>query len=129
MFLASTRMAQRGSGVAANALTLSLRGNARGRLATTQVAYFSEEAKAPAAEEPTAAEKDASREEWGIKYDDECLKFEKEWKTISEAIEQEQMVYLEQELSDLQKKKVEMIADKVLDMNMFESRYLHAVMA
>jgi large subunit ribosomal protein L7/L12 len=32
-------------------------------------------------------------------------------------------VYLEQDLGDLQKKKVEMIADKVLDMNVFELRY------
>ena len=39
------------------------------------------------------------------------------------------MVYLESELSDLQKKKVEMLADKVLDMNLFESRYFHAVLA
>ncbi len=39
--------------------------------------------------------------EWGIKYDDECLKFEKEWKTIAEKVEHEQMVYLEKELSEL----------------------------
>ena len=32
-------------------------------------------------------------------------------------------MYLEQDLGDLQKKKVEMIADKVLDMNVFELRY------
>ena len=38
-------------------------------------------------------------------------------------------MYLENELSDLQKKKVEMLADKVLDLNLFESRYMHAVMA
>jgi len=30
------------------------------------------------------------------------------------------MVYLESELSELQKKKVEMIADKIVDMNMME---------
>ena len=28
-----------------------------------------------------------SKGEWGIKYNDECLKFEKEWKEISEKIE------------------------------------------
>ena len=38
------------------------------------------------------------------------------------------MVYLENDLSDLQKKKVEMLCDKVLDMNIFESRYFHAIM-
>ena len=40
--------------------------------------------------------------EWGIKYNDECLKFEKEWKIISDKIEAEQRVYLEKELSELQ---------------------------
>ena len=44
-------------------------------------------------------------------------------------MEKEQMVFLENELSDLQKKKVEMLADKVLDMNLFESRYFHALLA
>lgn len=38
------------------------------------------------------------------------------------------MVYLESELSELQKKKVEMLADKVLDLNLFEHRYFHAVL-
>jgi hypothetical protein len=33
------------------------------------------------------------------------------------------MVYIEKELSDLQKKKVEMLVDKVLDMNLNEIRY------
>ena len=36
------------------------------------------------------------------------------------------MVYLESELSELQKKKVDMLADRLLDMNVFEMRYLHA---
>ena len=39
------------------------------------------------------------------------------------------MVYLDAELSDLQKKKVDMIADKVLDMNSFEMRYFHAILS
>ena len=77
-----------------------------------------EEAKA-AAPEPTAAEVEAGRQEWGIKYDDECLKFEKEWAEIAEKVQQENMMYLESELSDLQKKKVEMLADKVMDFNLF----------
>ena len=89
---------------------------------------FSEDAKAPEKPEPTAAEVEAGRAEWGIKYDDECLKFEKEWQSIAEAIEKENMVYLEAELSDLQKKKVEMLADKILDMNLMEQRYFHAML-
>merc|ERR1712086_958740 len=62
--------------------------------------------------------------EWGIKYDDECLKFEKEWKEIADKVEEEQAVFIEKELSELQQKKVEMLADKVLDLNVFEMRYL-----
>jgi hypothetical protein len=34
-----------------------------------------------------------------------------------------QRVYLEKDLSELQKRKVEMLADKLLDMNIFELRY------
>ena len=64
----------------------------RRTLTATQVNFFSEETqKAPVEEpkvetastEPTAAEIEKSREEWGIKYDDECLKFEKEWQEIA----------------------------------------------
>jgi len=62
--------------------------------------------------------------EWGIKYDDECLKFEKEWKQIADKVETEQAVYLDSELSELQKKKVDMITDKLLDLNIFEMRYM-----
>ena len=35
-------------------------------------------------------------------------------------------MYLESELSELQKKKVDMLADRVLDLNVFEMRYLAA---
>ena len=73
------------------------------------------------------AEKAQGQAEWGIKYDDECLKFEKEWKVIADKIEAEQMVYLEKELSELQKSKVNMITDKILDMNLFEMRYMAAM--
>ena|ERR1719272_206737 len=64
--------------------------------------------------------------EWGIKYDDECLKFEKEWAQIADKVDKEQMVFIEKELSDLQQKKVDMLADKILDLNVFEMRYLSA---
>ena len=36
------------------------------------------------------------------------------------------MMYIEAELSDMQKKKVDMLCDKVIDMNMVEMRYFHA---
>lgn len=73
---------------------------------------------------PTEKELEQGRAEWGIKYNDECLKFEKEWKIISDKIEAEQRVYLEKELSLLQKSKVDMLADKILDLNLFEMRYM-----
>ena len=34
------------------------------------------------ADPPTQEEIEKGRQEWGIKYDDECLKFEKEWKEL-----------------------------------------------
>ena len=79
------------------------------RASSAQVRYFSDKSAAG---------------EWGIKYNDECLKFEKEWKEISEKIEGQQAVYLDSELSELQRKKCDMLCDKLLDMNMFEMRYL-----
>ena len=66
----------------------------------------------------------AAGAEWGIKYDDECLKFEKEWKEIADKVSSEQAVYLKNELGELQMKKVDMLADKMLDLNIFEMRYL-----
>ena len=38
---------------------------------------------------PTDAEAAKAKEEWGDKYSDECFKFEKEWKQISDKIEKE----------------------------------------
>lgn len=40
--------------------------------------------------------------EWGVKYNDECLKFEKEWEEMANKVETEQSVYLKNELSQLQ---------------------------
>ena len=89
--------------------------------------FSTEEPAADAA--PTKEEVAAGQAEWGIKYDDECLKFEKEWKEIADKVTQEQMSYLDTELSDLQKAKVDMLADKVLDLNAFEMRYFHTSVA
>ena len=38
--------------------------------------------------EPTAEELEKGRHEWGIKYNDECLKFEKEWEIIAKAVQE-----------------------------------------
>lgn len=35
---------------------------------------------------PTKEEIEQGRKEWGIQYDDECLKFEKEWKEIADKV-------------------------------------------
>ena len=86
--------------------------------------FSSNEGEAP--REFTQEEIEAGKEQWGIKYNDECLKFEQEWTKISQEIEKDQMVYLEKELSLLQRSKVDMLADKVIDLNVFEMRYLAA---
>ena len=59
----------------------------RALLATTQATPFSMIPIRQFSAEPDEKEKENARAEWGIKYDDECLKFEKEWKTISEKID------------------------------------------
>jgi large subunit ribosomal protein L7/L12 len=81
--------------------------------------------RAFAAAPTEAAAKNA--EEWGEKYSDECFAFEKEWEIISKKIDNEQRVYLEKELSEMQRRKVEMLADKLLDMNIYELRYFAAI--
>ena len=59
----------------------------------SRAAFSSEEAAKPDDDkkvpEPTKEEIEAGRAEWGIKYDDECLKFEKEWQEIASRVEQE----------------------------------------
>ena len=67
---------------------------------------FSTEQEASPVPEPTDAEKEAARTEWGIKYDDECLKFEKEWEIIAKKVQEEQSVYIQSELGELQMAKV-----------------------
>ena len=56
-----------------------------------------------AAETPEATPEELAkyRDQWGIKYDDECFKFEKEWELIASKVEEDQNVYLESELGDL----------------------------
>ena len=59
------------------------RQGAASAVAPARMAYFSTDASkpedTPQAAEPTKEEKEAHAHEWGIKYDDEALKFEKEW--------------------------------------------------
>lgn len=53
--------------------------------------------KAQETAKPAAAPKKefaTNKEEWGEKYSDECLKFEKEWKVICDKIENEYALLL-----------------------------------
>lgn len=50
--------------------------------AGTSARYFSNA-------QPSQEELAKNREEWGEKYSDECFQFEKEWKQISDKIENE----------------------------------------
>ena len=130
MFSLVNRFAQRTTQTTTSTMMGANTGLRLGRnLLPTQMAFFSEETKEAAAAQPTQEEVDANRHEWGIKYNDECLKFEKEWEEIARRVEDENFVYIESELSELQKKKVDMLADKILDLNMFEQRYMHAMLA
>ena len=43
----------------------------------------------------------AGRAEWGVKYDDECLQFEKEWAEIADRVTKEQAVYIDKELGEM----------------------------
>ena len=52
--------------------------------------------------DPTKEEIATGKVEWGIKYDDECLKFEKEWKVLHDAVVHQQNTFIEAELGDLQ---------------------------
>ena len=44
---------------------------------------------------------DENRKQWGIQYNDECLKFEKEWELISQAVQDKQSTFIEAELGDI----------------------------
>ena len=99
------------------------------RFTQQQTRLFSADAaESPNIPEPTKEEIEANRHEWGIKYNDECLKFEKEWELIASSVESDQNTFIESELGDLQKEKVKMLVDKTLSLNMFELRFFQIYM-
>ena len=65
-----------------------------------------------------------ARDDWGEKYQDECFKFEREWKKIVEERDEEQDRVLKEEMTEAQRKMVDMIVDKMVYLNVFELRYL-----
>eukprot|EP00831_Metopus_contortus_P064666 TRINITY_DN5785_c0_g1_i8.p1 TRINITY_DN5785_c0_g1~~TRINITY_DN5785_c0_g1_i8.p1 ORF type:complete len:262 (+),score=79.66 TRINITY_DN5785_c0_g1_i8:430-1215(+) len=69
-------------------------------------------------------ENKAVSEEWTRKFDDECFKFEKEWKKIAEDKEQAQEKYLGEELNEASKAKVMFLVEKLMDLNIYEMRFL-----
>lgn len=72
-------------------------------------------------------EKQKYRDAWGLKFNDECIKFEKEWEAIAEEKNREQITALKEELTEVQRRKVEFLADKMVRLDIFENRYLAAV--
>jgi len=62
------------------------------RMAQPSYRYFSSETsegQSASVSEPSQEEIEKGRHEWGIKYNDECLKFEKEWEIIAQQVENE----------------------------------------
>lgn len=118
-------------------LRYTLRGDAKRlvktlRLNNSSVRMFSAEAgeQKPAENiekefpEPTEEEKQKYRDAWGLKFNDECIKFEKEWEQIAEEANEKQRRALDEELDVYQKRKCEFLADKLLGLNTMEMRYV-----
>ena len=57
---------------------------------------------------------------WGIKYDESCMEFQRDWEKIADEKNESQRKYLNEELSEAQKAKVQMLSDKVLNLTVFE---------
>ena len=43
----------------------------------------------------TKSELEEGRKQWGIQYNDECLKFEKEWEILAQAVEDKQNAFID----------------------------------
>ncbi len=87
-------------------------------------------------------EQKKASQEWAKTFDEECFKYEKEWKKIVEEKEKEygffcsekvaqkitaknrQDKVLSKELSEASRNKVQFLIEKMMDLNMFEMRYL-----
>jgi large subunit ribosomal protein L7/L12 len=72
-------------------------------------------------------EKQKYRDAWGLKFNDECIKFEKEWEKIAIEQEDKQRKALDENLDEYQKRKIEFLADKVCKLSIHEVRYLALV--
>jgi large subunit ribosomal protein L7/L12 len=73
-------------------------------------------------------EKQKYRDAWGLKFDDECIKFEKEWEKIAEDKENKQKMYIDEVLDENQKRRIDFLVKKTLELNMDELRYLTLAM-
>lgn len=103
------------------------------RAAAQSVRMFSTEAQATEQAKPdiekefdniSEEDKKKYREAWGLKFNDECIKFEKEWEQIAMDRDHAQMEALKEELSETSQKKVQFLSDKIISLNMMELRYL-----
>jgi large subunit ribosomal protein L7/L12 len=100
-------------------------------LCQTRYHCFASEAKT----EDTKASNEVLAQQLGVKdpkakdeqYQEECFKFEREWKKISQEKDAKQMEELNKELTEHQKKKVELLVNATLQLNMFELRYYSGI--
>lgn len=76
--------------------------------------------------EITEEEKQKYRDAWGLKYQDEVVMFQKEWEQLTRNPDDKRMSQLSEHLSEPSKRKCEFLADRILEFNAFEARYMSA---
>lgn len=69
----------------------------------------------------------ADKNEKDAKYEEMAFKFEREWKKIYDERNQQQLSALNEELTEHQKKRIDLLAQAFLDCNVFELRYLSSI--
>jgi len=69
----------------------------------------------------------ADKNERDAKYEEMAFKFEREWKKIYDERNQQQLAALNEELTEFQKKRIDLLAQAFLECNVFELRYLSSI--
>uniref|UniRef100_A0A7S3KH49 Large ribosomal subunit protein bL12 C-terminal domain-containing protein n=1 Tax=Euplotes crassus TaxID=5936 RepID=A0A7S3KH49_EUPCR len=77
--------------------------------------------------EITEEEKQKYRDAWGQKFQDEVVMHQKEWEELTRVSDDNRMSQLSDQLSEPSKRKCEFLADRILEFNPFEARYLSGV--
>ena len=68
-----------------------------------------------------------TKEDKDLKYEDECFYFEKEWKKLQENKHQKKQDYMSKDLTEHQKRECDILIEKIIKFNAFESRYFSYV--